>query len=92
MNARKARVYDEALPADVFARLRREIEAMPPPKRSNWFGAQNRPTNVDELVIDSLRRTVRAGRAFAGAEWWVRRAPSLTSKSLHFDKDEALAV
>lgn len=88
---------DQALPAPLFARLKKAIVALGEQRLRQtyqttfWFPFGEPPSNVVEEAIDALRGAVPG--KFGGAEWWLSRMrTSNVQVDFHRDRDERLAL
>ena len=85
-------IYDDALTATCFTRLRNRIYRTGDLEntfdRTFWFGFSEPPDNVVALAILELHRLLNHGRRIIGAEWWLSRMrTSHVPFAFHQDRD-----
>lgn len=87
------RVFDNALPPELFAALVSATGLLPNRTFSFWTGLRDTEPALVAEVVEHLLPLVALpllDPATAGVEWWVRRAPAYHFQPWHVDKDDAL--
>ena len=77
----KINLFKDALPASLFRRLGRAVQAVGTERMENmgsynttfWFPMGATPTNIVEESISKLYDLVRPGPKCIGMEWWLGR-------------------
>jgi hypothetical protein len=89
-------IIDDALPPALFRSLKRRIVGLSKERvRSTyqttfWFDLAERPQNLVELAVSSIRPHLRPQKAL-GVEWWLSRMRTSNVKiDFHVDRDNHL--
>jgi len=94
----KINLFEDALPAGVFRRLVRAVQAVGTERMEDmgsysttfWFPASAAPGNIVEESVARLCALVRPGAACIGMEWWLGRLKYGQSLKFHSDRDRSL--
>ena len=93
------RLFEQALPDDLFHRLFGAIRAIGDEKPGGkssysttfWYPEEQTASTVVEEAIDALREMVQPPESCIGAEWWLGRLRYGKKLSMHFDRDLTLS-
>jgi hypothetical protein len=94
----KINLFEDALPASLFNRLARAIEAVGVERMEDmgsysttfWFPFSTTATNIVEESIGKLWDLVQPGPQCIGTEWWLGRLKYGESLRYHTDRDRSL--
>ena len=94
----KINLFKDALPASLFRRLGRAVQAVGTERMENmgsynttfWFPIGATPTNIVEESISKLYDLVRPGPKCIGMEWWLGRLKFGEALPFHTDRDRSL--
>src|SRR5947207_15512679 len=94
----KINLFKDALPASLFRRLGRAVQAVGTERMENmvsynttfWFPMGATPTNIVEENISNRYGLVRPGPKGIGMEWWLGRLKFGDALPYHAHRDRSL--
>jgi hypothetical protein len=98
MTVGKINLFEDALPAPLFRRLVRVVEAVGTERMEDmgtynttfWLPLDTKPSNVVEECVVKLFALAEPGPTCIGMEWWLGRLRRGESLRFHCDSDRSL--